>query len=196
MILERYVYHKNILMPQHKKGIIKAQTIQLQLNIFASEILKHEWNRDARIVQPCELWPKDTDNPSTNLAACQTVGIGNIQFNLESLFLVFFFNFNSLATYRTVVIWNITNSVFKILALYSHSLSVCVSVWVKPLLCWCWFYIFIAQIALDSPPPPCQTGKRRKKVLQTIPSWQAFTTPPPLSDNAHMITTHFKKGLS
>ena len=51
-----------------------------------------------------------------------------------------------------------------------------------------------AQIALDPSPPLCQTGKRRKKVLQTVlaspytpgqtwgkkcskPSWQAFTTP-------------------
>ena len=42
------------------------------------------------------------------------------------------------------------------------------------------------------PQPLCQTSKRGKKVLQTI---LASPTPPPLSGNAHMETTHFKKGL-
>ena len=49
-----------------------------------------------------------------------------------------------------------------------------------------------AQIALDPPAPLCQTGKCGKKCLK--PSWQAFT-PAPLTGNAHMKTTHFKKGL-
>ena len=57
----------------------------------------------------------------------------------------------------------------------------------------CWFPMGIAQIALD--PPLCQTGKRAKKVLQTILA-SLYTPPPSLSGNAHLETTHFKKGLS
>ena len=66
----------------------------------------------------------------------------------------------------------------------------------KPLFEMCWFYMGIAQIALG-PPPLCRTGKRGKKVPQTIlaspytpgqtwgkkypkPSWQAFTPHPPM----------------
>ena len=81
----------------------------------------------------------------------------------------------------------------------------------KPLLEVCWFYMVIAQIALEPPPPLCQTRKRGKKVPQTIlaspyllpqpnvgkkcpkQSWQAFT-PLPLKGNAHM-ETHFEKGF-
>ena len=37
----------------------------------------------------------------------------------------------------------------------------------------CWFYMGIAQIALD-PSPLCQTGKRGKNCPK--PSWQALTT--------------------
>ena len=37
----------------------------------------------------------------------------------------------------------------------------------KPLFEMCWFYMSIAQIALE-PPPLCQKGKRGKKVPQTI----------------------------
>ena len=145
---------QKILMPQHKtrkyRGTNNTTTIQHICwgNIF-------HWNTnetEMRRLRSRALWPKDTNNPSTNLAACQTVGIGNIQFNLTSLFFLAF-----LATCRTVVIWNIANSVFKILAVYSQSLSVCVSVWVTPLLFWCCFYIGIAQIALD-PPLLCQMG--------------------------------------
>ena len=60
----------------------------------------------------------------------------------------------------------------------------------------CWFYMGIAQIALD-PPTLCQTGKRGKKSAQNHPgkplhpqanvgkmcpkpSWQAFTPPMPI----------------
>ena len=42
----------------------------------------------------------------------------------------------------------------------------------KPLFQMCWFYMGIAQIALD-PPPLCQMGKHGKKVPQ--PSWQVLT---------------------
>ena len=56
----------------------------------------------------------------------------------------------------------------------------------------CWFYMGIAQIALD--PPLCQTGKRGKKVPQTILA--SLNTPPPLlTGNAHMETTRFKRGF-
>ena len=64
----------------------------------------------------------------------------------------------------------------------------------------CWFYMGIDQIA-----PPFQTGKCGKKCSKpsnvnmgkkcSKPSWQAFTTPPSFSGNAHMETTHLKKGL-
>ena len=75
----------------------------------------------------------------------------------------------------------------------------------------CWFYMGIAQIALD-PHPLCQTGKRGKKCSK--PSWKAltplgkcgkkglqtilvslYTPPPPITGNTHMETTHCKKGL-
>ena len=55
----------------------------------------------------------------------------------------------------------------------------------------CWFYIGIAQKTLD--PPLCQTGTRGKKVLQTILASLSHTHP--LSGNAHLEKTHFKKGL-
>ena len=46
----------------------------------------------------------------------------------------------------------------------------------KPLFEMCWYYVGIAQVALDPSPPPCQTGKRGKEAPQ--PSWQAppYTT--------------------
>ena len=44
----------------------------------------------------------------------------------------------------------------------------------KPLFEMCWFYMGIAQIALD-PPTLGQTGKRGKKCPK--PSWQALTPP-------------------
>ena len=68
-----------------------------------------------------------------------------------------------------------------------------------------WFYVSVL----------CQTGKRGKKVPQTIlaspftpqaqAAWEKSATnppgkplhpPPPLTGNAHMETTHFKKGAS
>ena len=42
-------------------------------------------------------------------------------------------------------------------------------------------------------PPTLSNGQTWKKCPK--PSWQAFT-PTPLQGNAHMETTHFKKGLS
>ena len=75
----------------------------------------------------------------------------------------------------------------------------------KPLFEIWWFYMGIAQIALDPPPSvkhgkkvpqtilasPCIPRQRGKKVPQKI--LQSFTPPP--SGNAHMEATHFKKGL-
>ena len=43
----------------------------------------------------------------------------------------------------------------------------------KPLFEMCWYYVGIAQVALD-PSPLCQTGKRGKNCPK--PSWQALTT--------------------
>ena len=75
----------------------------------------------------------------------------------------------------------------------------------------CWFYMGIAQIALDPPPfsvkranmekkcskpswqaltPPGNVGKKCPKL-----SWQALIRPPPLMGNAHMEATHYKKGF-
>ena len=54
----------------------------------------------------------------------------------------------------------------------------------------CWFYMGIAQIALD----PCVKGANVEKKCPK-PSWQALTPPLPLTGSAHMETTHFKKGL-
>ena len=57
----------------------------------------------------------------------------------------------------------------------------------------CWFYMGIAQIALD-PPPSVKRANVEKKCPK--PSWQAFLTLTlPLTGNAHVETTHFKKGL-
>ena len=78
-----------------------------------------------------------------------------------------------------------------------------------PLFEMCWFYMGIAQISLDPPPPPLSNGQTWIKSApnhpgKTLhpqtnmgkkcskPSGQAFT---PLLGNAHMETTHFKKGL-
>ena len=54
----------------------------------------------------------------------------------------------------------------------------------------CRFYIVIAQIALD--PLLRKQANVEKKVPQTI---LASLYTPPLAENAHMETTHFKKGL-
>ena len=54
-----------------------------------------------------------------------------------------------------------------------------------------WFYMDIAQLALY-PSPSVKRVNVGKKCSK--PSWQALH-PPPLSGNAHMETTHFKKGL-
>ena len=55
----------------------------------------------------------------------------------------------------------------------------------KPLFEICWFYMGIAQIALDPPSPLCQTGKCGKKCSK--PSWQALT--PPTTTTTNTITT-------
>ena len=52
----------------------------------------------------------------------------------------------------------------------------------------CWFYMGIAQRALDPPPPPSvKHANVGKKVLQTILA--SLFTPLRLSGNAHMETT-------
>ena len=56
----------------------------------------------------------------------------------------------------------------------------------KPLFEMCWYYVGIAQVALDPSPPPCQTGKRGKEAPQ--PSWQAPLTPP--GKRAHIFNFH------
>ena len=65
----------------------------------------------------------------------------------------------------------------------------------KPLFEMCGFYMGIAQIALD--PRPLHSVNRanvdKKKVPETILT--SLYTPPPLTGNAHLETTHFKKGL-
>ena len=74
----------------------------------------------------------------------------------------------------------------------------------------CWFYMGIAQIALE-PPPSVKRASVEKKVPQTIltspdipgQTWEIGAPyhsgkplhPPPLMGNAHMETTHFKKGV-
>ena len=50
----------------------------------------------------------------------------------------------------------------------------------------------IADIFAQLAPPTLSNGQTWKKCPK--PSWQAFT-PTPLQGNAHMETTHFKKGL-
>ena len=81
----------------------------------------------------------------------------------------------------------------------------------KPLLEVCWFYMVIAQIALEPPPPSVKRENVGKKCPK--PYWQALTYYPsqmweksapnnpgkplhplPLTDNAHM-ETHFEKGF-
>ena len=62
----------------------------------------------------------------------------------------------------------------------------------QPLFEMCWVYMAIAQIAQDPPPSVKQTNVEKKC---SKPSWQAFT-PPPLTGNAHVETTHFKKRAS
>ena len=52
----------------------------------------------------------------------------------------------------------------------------------------------VVSIALDPPPSLRQTSKCGKKVIQTILT-SHYIPPPLLSGNAHMETTHFKKGL-
>ena len=154
MILERNVYHKKILMPQHKtrkyRGTNNTTTIQHICwgNIF-------HWNTNETEMR--RLWSRASSGlktPTIRRLIWQPAKLLESEIFNFILHLYFFGAF--LATCRTVVIWNIANSVFKILAVYSQSLSVCVSVWVTPLLFWCCFYIGIAQIALD--PPLCQTG--------------------------------------
>ena len=59
----------------------------------------------------------------------------------------------------------------------------------------CWFYMGIAQIALD-PLPPSSVKLANVKKKCPKPSWQAFSKVyTPLTGNAYMETTHFKKGL-
>ena len=60
----------------------------------------------------------------------------------------------------------------------------------KPLFEMCWFYMGIAQIALDRPRLP---SFKRANVEEKVP--QTILASPPLTGNAHMETTHFKKGL-
>ena len=95
----------------------------------------------------------------------------------------------------------------------------------KPLFEMCWFYMGIAQIALD---PPLSVKQANMELKCPKPSWQVLTPPgnvgksapnhpgkplhpqatweksdpnhpgnhpPPLTGNAHLETTHFKKGL-
>ena len=57
-----------------------------------------------------------------------------------------------------------------------------------------WFYMGIVQIALD-PPALCQTGKRGKKVLQTILT-SPYTSPPPPFGQCPYGTNTFQKGAS
>ena len=80
----------------------------------------------------------------------------------------------------------------------------------QPLFEMCWVYMAIAQIAQDPPSvkrtnvekkcykPSWQAltppGKRGKKVPQTILASFYTPHPPPLTGNAHIETTHFKKG--
>ena len=61
----------------------------------------------------------------------------------------------------------------------------------KPLFEMCWFYMGIAQIALD----PCVKGANvEKKVPQTILA-SLYTHPSPLTGNAHMYGNNtFQKG--
>merc|ERR1719400_1728731 len=59
----------------------------------------------------------------------------------------------------------------------------------KPLLEMCWFYMGIAQKALDA--PLCQMGKREK----SAPNHPGQPLHLPLTGNAHMEATYFKKGL-
>ena len=55
----------------------------------------------------------------------------------------------------------------------------------------CWFYMAMAQIALH-PTLAVKRANVEKKVPQTI---LASLYTPPLAENAHMETTHLKKGL-
>ena len=59
----------------------------------------------------------------------------------------------------------------------------------KPLFDMCWFYI--AQIALA--PPPLSSRQTWKKSAPNHPG--KLIHPPPFPGNAHMETTHFKKGF-
>ena len=76
----------------------------------------------------------------------------------------------------------------------------------KPLSEMCWFYLGVAQIALD-PPPLCQTGKHGKKVPLTIlaspytplQTWEKSAPNNPrkplhaLTGNAHIEEQHISK---
>ena len=96
----------------------------------------------------------------------------------------------------------------RLLSDQAHPLFVfCRCVLGKPLFEMCWFYMGIAQIALDPPPLSVKQANVEKKCPK--PSWQALTPSGKrgekvpytimaslsLSGNAHMETTHFKKGL-
>ena len=73
----------------------------------------------------------------------------------------------------------------------------------------CWFYMGIAQLALDPPPSVKQANVEKSasnhpgKPLHPRATWEKSAqnhpgrplTPPPLTGNAHIETTHFKKGL-
>ena len=82
----------------------------------------------------------------------------------------------------------------------------------KPLFEMCWFYMGIAQLALDPPLPPLSNGQTWKKGAPNHPgkplhpgqiwkkkcpkpSWQAFTTTPPFRQCPYGNNT-FQKGAS
>ena len=82
----------------------------------------------------------------------------------------------------------------RLLSDQAHPLFVfCRCVLGKPLFEMCWFYMGIAQIALD-PPPPLSNRQTWNKSAPKHPD-KPLHPSHPLKGNAHKETTHFKCGF-